>query len=243
MSYIASYALLSAAVFSGAMISGLAGFAFSAVAGVILLHMLPPTEAVPLMMACSIAVQATTLWMLRRNMQWKGSFVLILGGLLGIPPAVYLLQNVDTWIFRIGFGVLVAAYAACMLLRPTLAALRWTGCRVRNALIGFGGGLIGGLTAMPGALPTIWCDLHGMPKIEQRGLVQPFIMAMQVFALALMLSRYDLSSKFVVDLTVSLPALAAGTAVGVFVFRSVNEAAFRRVILFVLFFAGLSLVV
>lgn len=243
MSGIASYALLCAAVFSGALISGLAGFAFSAVAGVILLHILPPTEAVPLMMACSIAVQATTLWMLRRNMQWKSSFVLILGGLLGIPPAVYLLQNVDTWIFRIGFGVLVSAYAACMLFRPALAALRWTGCRVRNALIGFGGGLIGGLTAMPGALPTIWCDLHGMPKSEQRGLVQPFIMAMQVFALALMLSRYDLSSKFVVDLTVSLPALAAGTALGVFIFRSVNETAFRRVILIVLLFSGLSLAV
>jgi len=243
MSYIASYALLSAAVFSGALISGLTGFAFSAVAGVILLHILPPIEAVPLMMACSLPVQAVTLWTFRRNVQWKTSFVLILGGLLGIPPAVYLLQNIDTWVFRIGFGVFVAAYAVCMILRPTLAALRWTGCRVRNALIGFGGGLIGGLTAMPGALPTIWCDLHGMPKIERRALVQPFIIAMQVFALALMLSRHNLSGELLVELTISLPALAAGTALGLFMFYNINEAAFRRVILFVLYFAGLSLVV
>jgi uncharacterized membrane protein YfcA len=243
MSNIASYALLSAAVFSGGLISGLAGFAFSAVAGAILLHILPPIEAVPLMMACSLPVQAATLWMLRRNVQWKSSFVLIVGGLLGIPPAVYLLQNVDTWLFRIGFGVLVAAYAAYMLFRPALAAFRWTGCRVRNGLIGFGGGLIGGLTAMPGALPTIWCDLHGMPKNELRGLVQPFIMVMQIFALVLILGRYDLSSKFLLDLTISLPALAAGTALGFFMFRSVNEAVFRRVILVVLFFSGLSLVV
>src|SRR5882757_7867108 len=53
---LASYLLLSAAVFAGAFVSGLAGFAFSAVAGGILLHVFLPLEAVPLMMACSIGV-------------------------------------------------------------------------------------------------------------------------------------------------------------------------------------------
>jgi len=51
---IASYFLLCAAVFAVAFVSGLAGFAFSAVAGGIILHMLEPLEAVPLMMACSV---------------------------------------------------------------------------------------------------------------------------------------------------------------------------------------------
>lgn len=35
---------------------------------------------------------------------------------------------------------------------------------------------------MPGAIPTIWCDMRGMPKSDQRGLVQPFIAIMQLFA-------------------------------------------------------------
>ena len=46
-----SFLLLSAAVFLGAFVSGFAGFAFSAVAGGILLHTLLPMEVVPLMMA------------------------------------------------------------------------------------------------------------------------------------------------------------------------------------------------
>jgi uncharacterized membrane protein YfcA len=112
----------------------------------------------------------------------------------------------------------------------------------RNVLIGFGGGLIGGLTAMPGALPAIWCDMHGMPKNQQRGLVQPFIAAMQISALVLMLSRNELPSKILIDLAISLPSLAAGTMLGVLMFRKINEAAFRRVILVMLFFSGLSLV-
>jgi hypothetical protein len=38
------FLLLSVAVFSGSFVSGLAGFAFSAVAGGILLHVLQPIE-------------------------------------------------------------------------------------------------------------------------------------------------------------------------------------------------------
>jgi uncharacterized membrane protein YfcA len=243
MTDLASYLLLSAAVFAGAFVSGLAGFAFSAVAGAILLHVFPPLEAVPLMMACSVGVQATNLWALRKNIRWKAGLVLIVGGLVGIPIAVYLLQNADTRTFRMGFGLLVAFYAGYTLFRPTLTSLRQMESRRRNILVGFGGGLIGGLTAMPGAVPTIWCDMHGLSKTQQRGLVQPFIAAMQIFALALMLSRNDLSSKVLIDFAISLPALVAGTMLGILMFRNVNEMTFRPIILVMLFFSGLSLVI
>jgi uncharacterized protein len=241
MSDIGSYMLLSIAVFAGAFVSGLAGFAFSAVAGGILLHVLPPLEAVPLMMACSVGVQAANLWSSRKSIQWKESRVLVLSGLLGVPIAVWLLHTTDARTFREGFGMAVAAYAAYMLFRPSLSYLQLM-TQSRNALVGFGGGLIGGLTAMPGALPTIWCDMHGMPKNQQRGLVQPFIAAMQLFALALMLMHGDLSSRVLFNLVLSIPALFAGSALGIVAFRHVNDATFRRVVLIVLLSSGLMLV-
>jgi uncharacterized protein len=241
MGDIASFCLLSIAVFCGAFVSGLAGFAFSAVAGAILLHVLPPLEAIPLMMACSIAVQATNLWALRKSIRWKQSSALVVGGLLGVPIAVWLLQAADARIFRESFGLAIACYAVYTLFRPVLSR-RLQMSVGRNALIGFSGGFVGGLTAMPGAIPTIWCDIHGVPKTEQRGLVQPFIAAMQIFALALMLLQNDLSSKVLVDFVASIPALLAGAALGIFAFRCVDEASFRRIILTMLLFSGLLLV-
>jgi len=242
MGGIGSFCLLSVAVFLGAFVSGFAGFAFSAVAGGILLHTLLPTEAVPLMMACSVGVQATNLWALRGEIQWKQSLVLVVGGMLGVPIAVWLLQTTDARAFRAVFGALVALYAAWMLLRPGLASLQLMN-RSRNALVGFGGGLIGGLTAMPGALPTVWCDMHGVPKNQQRGLVQPFIAAMQIFALALMLLRRDLPPSVLDNLLLSIPALVSGSALGILAFRNVGEQLFRRIILAVLLVSGLLLVV
>ena len=242
MDSVGSFALLSGAVFLGAFVSGLAGFAFSAVAGAILLHSRLPMEAVPLMMACSVGVQATNLWALRKDIQWKQSLVLVLGGLLGVPIAVWLLQTTDARTFREVFGIAVALYAGYMLFRPSLTGLRLMS-HGRNALVGFGGGLVGGLTAMPGALPTIWCDMHGVPKNQQRGLVQPFIAAMQIFALGLLLAHHDLSSKVLFDLLVSVPALVAGSALGIFAFRYASEQVFRRTILAILLVSGVLLVV
>jgi uncharacterized membrane protein YfcA len=241
MDSIGSFALLSGAVFLGAFVSGLAGFAFSAVAGAILLHTRLPMEAVPLMMACSVGVQATNLWALRKDIQWKQSLVLVLGGLLGVPIAVWLLQATDARTFRELFGLAVALYAGYMLFRPSLTGLRLMN-HGRNALVGFGGGLVGGLTAMPGALPTIWCDLHGVPKNQQRGLVQPFIAAMQIFALGLLLAHHDLSPKLLLDLVLSLPALVAGSVLGILAFRYASEQIFRRIILAILLVSGVLLV-
>ncbi len=202
---------------------------------------MPPTEAVPLMMACSVGVQGANLWALRHNIQWKQSLLLISGGLLGVPLALWLLHNTDGRTFREGFGIMVALYAGYMLFRPAIGFGRLP--EGRHALVGFGGGLIGGLTAMPGALPTIWCDIHGVPKQQQRGLVQPFIAAMQISALAMMLLHRDLPIKVAYDVVWSAPALLAGSWLGIFAFRNIDEANFRRVILGLLLVSGVLLVI
>lgn len=238
-----SYLLLTVGIFAGAVVSGFAGFAFSAVAGAILLHVMPPIEAVPLMMACSIAVQGASLLVLRNSMRWQGSLIYIVGGALGIPPALYLLHHIETWTFRVGFGAFLVIYAAYMLFRPSTACLQKIQSQFREVVVGFAGGLVGGLTAMPGALPTVWCDLRGLAKDEQRGLVQPFITAMQCVALALLISGDGFSPKIFVDLAIGLPALAIGTALGIVMFRKVEQAVFRRVTLAILFAGGIALVV
>jgi uncharacterized protein len=96
--------------------------------------------------------------------------------------------------------------------------------------------------AMPGAIPAIWCDIRGMPKRDQRGLVQPFIAIMQLFALALLLERHGLTSKVAIDVAISLPAPFTGSVLGIVAFRNITEIDFHRTILVVLLFSGASLV-
>jgi uncharacterized membrane protein YfcA len=88
----------------------------------------------------------------------------------------------------------------------------------------------------------IWCNFCGVPKDQQRGLVQPYIAAMQLLALVLLLSRNGISREALLNLTVGLPALAAGATLGVVLFRRIDDAWFRKIVLAVLLIAGLLLV-
>ena len=229
-------------IFAGAIVSGFTGFAFSAVAGAVLLHVMPPREAVPLMMVCSVLVQGVSLFSLRRHIEWRGSLRLILGGLSGLPAALYVLLNADPALFRLGFGVFLAAYAAYMLLRPAVHPFRNVAGTRYDFLVGLVGGLVGGVTAMPGAIPTIWCDLRGLEKGSQRGVVQPYITAMQIAALAFLAVERGIPTTLGPEVLRSLAPLAAGTLAGLALFGRVSDTQFRRVLLSVLLVSGLAYV-
>jgi uncharacterized membrane protein YfcA len=223
-------AALTIAVFLGGLVSGFSGFAFSAAAGAILLHFLEPIVAIPLMMCCSVASQMSSLAVLRRLIQWREILPLLLGGVVGIPISLYLLTLTQPHTFRIAFGIFLAGYAMYMLAKPVSGALRRLSgptTRLSHAMVGFAGGLFGGLTAMPGALPVIWCDLRGISKEQQRGLVQPFILGMQVFALILLVCTPGaLHRELLPDFVLAVPALAAGTLMGVWLFGKIDDRSF-----------------
>lgn len=236
------YLALGAAVFLGGVVSGFSGFAFSAVAGAILLHVYPPLQAIPLMMLCSIISQSTSLTMLRKHVVWKEIGPLFLGGVVGVPIALALVLLVDATAFRVAFGIFLATYAAYMLTRPAVT-IRFADRPAVSSAVGFAGGLVGGLTAMPGALPVIWCELRGISKERQRGVVQPFILAMQIFAVTLFLLSPGVANReLFVSLAFALPALAVGTLVGMALFGRVDDRKFRIAVLVLVLVSGCLMV-
>jgi uncharacterized protein len=234
------YFVLLASVFAGAAISSFAGFAFSPVAGVGLLYFFPHSQVIPLLMLCSVVVQITTLVYLRRSIVWNNVGSMIAGGGLGVALAVFLFRGLDAGTFQVGFGLFLAMYAAVMLWKPTNKLVGAT-TRAQETAVGFAGGMIGGFTAMPGAVPIIYCDLRGVPKEVQRATVQCFILAMQVLAIGLFAVSGDIDGEVVNHLVQALPALGAGVAVGLILFGRVPDARFRQVVLAMLLITGVAM--
>ena len=88
---------------------------------------------------------------------------------------------------------------------------------------------------MPGALPVIWCDLRGVPKERQRGLVQPFSLGTQALAIILiMCSPAAVHRDLLKSVLLALPALAAGTFTGLLLFGKIDERKFRYSVLWLL---------
>jgi uncharacterized membrane protein YfcA len=237
---LATQCVLLGSVFAGALVSSFAGFAFSPVAGVALLYFLPHKLVIPLLMFCSIIVQVATLAYLRRSLVWANLRPMLAGGAVGVALAILLFAGIDARAFQVGYGLFLAIYATVMLFRPKKLLAEGDG-PVRQTVIGLAGGIVGVLTATPGAIPVVDCDLRGVPKDAQRTTVQPFILAMQVFAISLFAARGDVNMEVLSTLLVVLPALLAGVIVGLLLFGRVPEARFRQVVLVLLFVTGLGL--
>lgn len=229
-----------ASAFAGALISSFAGFAFAPVAGVILLAAYAPDAAIPALMVCSILVQLSTLTYLRRSLAFGTTGMMLVGGALGVPLAIMLFSSINARALEIVFGLFLAVYATVMLLRP-FARLRMECSPGRDVAVGFMGGFIGGLTAMPGAMPVLYCDCRGVTKEVQRATVQPFILAMQVLALVMMGLHGKLNAQVGELVLMALPGLAAGVVMGLVLFGRVPDAGFRRVVLVLLLATGLGL--
>jgi hypothetical protein len=67
-------ALFFVAAFLGAVVAGIAGFAFGLIASAIWLHIIPPAQSSPLIAAFAILVQGATLWKFRQAVRNRGSY-------------------------------------------------------------------------------------------------------------------------------------------------------------------------
>ncbi|WP_157182169.1 sulfite exporter TauE/SafE family protein [Methylobacterium sp. WSM2598] len=230
------------ALFCGGVVSGLTGFAFSAIAGVILLHLYPSSVAIPLMMFCSLFSQAVSYFKLRLDFDMRASVGLICGGCFGLPIGYVAYSALDQHLFRIIFGVFVSAYSAYMLCKPSSLSYRWLSHRSMATYVGLLGGFVGAITAMPGALPTIWCDMQGFSKEKRRALTQPFIIFMQIAAFIIYLVGGKLSHELMKFAVEGAPAAAAGAVVGISLFRRISENKARKASLSLLLISGAMLV-
>jgi uncharacterized membrane protein YfcA len=225
-----------AVVFSAALLSSVVGFAFSALAGSGLMHLYDrPSQAVEIMVLCSIAIQLYCVIAIRRSIEWRRLLPFLLGGAACVPVGVWLLSRVSYDAFTIGLGAFLTVYGAVMLWRPQ--GRIWTGSWWTDFCVGALGGITGGLAAFPGAFVTIWCSVRGWDKSVQRAVTQPFILAMQLITLGTMHAQHFAVHIDSVRIEGMLAALFAAF-VGMRVFRSLSNRQFALLLNSLLMVSG-----
>ena len=166
----AAAAAVALVLFLAGAVSGLSGFAFSAVAACIL-WLLPPLQAVPLVMLLSVCNQLLSVGALRREIvlrstpEREGALAYIAGGLVGVPIGLGLLQSLPIRLFGGGLGLFLIIYSALVLLKPDGLRIRLSGWKPAAA-VGAAGGVVGGFSAFPGSIPVVYLGLRGVSKTE-----------------------------------------------------------------------------
>jgi uncharacterized membrane protein YfcA len=230
------------ATFAGALVAGLSGFAFGLVAASIWLYVLSPLQTATLIVAFGLIVQGFAVWKLRRALDWRKLAPFVLGAALGVPVGVFILTWANPVHARIGIGVFLVLYSLYALFRPAIAPLK-AGGAAADAGIGFLNGVLGGITGLAGILVTIWCGLRGWPKDVQRTVFQPVAVATFLMSALWIGAKGAITADTIKLFLIGLPALLAGTWLGLKLFGRLDEAMFRKVVLVLLLASGVVLIV
>ena len=236
-----SLGLFLLAAFLGGLTSGLSGFAMGLVVSGVWLHIIAPDQNALLIALCGMVTQGSGIWRVRHAIDWRTILPFILGSAVGVAGGTALLATVDQNTVRLSIGVLLLLYSAYSLARPRITTPEGNGAT--HIAVGVANGVIGGLTGLGGIAMTIWGQLRGGSKDAQRAVFQP-VMFSTFFMTAISLAFVGAYTAETMKLyAFALPALMIGIGCGIWLYGKLDDAAFRRVILILLFASGLSLVV
>ena len=234
-------AIFLAGTFAAAFVAALAGFALGVVALAIWLYALTPIQAAALIAAYALLVQGYAVWKLRRSINVGRLLPFVLGSAVGIPAGIAVLKWASPADLRNAVGVLLILFSIYNLARPQLLQVRRAGSLL-DGTVGVFNGVLGASTGLGGTLPAIWCGTRGWNKDEQRAVFQPAAVATFLMMIVWLGGAGILDPDIGWLFVIGLPALLAGTWLGWKLYGRLDEAAFRKVVLYVVLASGLALV-
>jgi uncharacterized membrane protein YfcA len=230
-----------AVVLLSALVSSIAGFAFSALAGSALAYLkIEPVHAVQSMVLWSTASQLYAVWKIRESIRWRPLWPMVVAGTVTVPLGVWLLRHVDGSFYAAGLGIFLTMYGCYMVMRREGHVVR--GSRWLDAATGALGGITGGLAGFPGAFVTIWCSMRGWDKLRQRAVYQPYILTMQFATIACLQWQAPTHVSVAQDLTF-VPFALLGAIGGLAVFQRLSNKQFHGAVSVLLVVSGIGLLI
>ena len=224
----------------GGLVQGLSGSNFGMTATSVWAWFLAPQLVAPLALTGSLTGQIMGALTLRRAFHWQRFAPFLLGGLLGIPLGVALLPRLDADLFKIVLGGLLVLTCPALLLANELPRIR-VGGRIADGLAGVGGGILGGLGGYTGVIPTLWTTLRGLPKDEQRAIIQNFNLGIQLVTMAAYLSQGLITRALLPQLALLIPVVLFCSWLGTRLYMGLSEARFRQIVLLLLTASGAAM--
>jgi hypothetical protein len=234
--------LVLAGALAGGLVLGLTGFGTGITALVFWLHAVPPVVAGPLVVVCSLIGQVQTLPKIWHAINLRRVAPFIVGGLLGVPIGTLLLAHVSVAAFKFCVGVLLVSYCSYMLLARVQTRIAWGG-RAVDALVGFIGGILGGLAGISAPPVTVWTGLRDWSRDARRAVLQAFNTTILSFALLSQLVAGFMTVELLKATLVALPGTLLGTWLGRRAYDRLSDARFAQVVLVVLLISGTMLIV
>jgi uncharacterized membrane protein YfcA len=227
---------------AGGFINGLAGFGTALFALGFWLNVMPPVQAVSIVVVMSVASGLQGVWLVRRFIanQPRRLARFLLPALPGIPMGVAALSYIPVDALKMIIAGFMLLYGGFFTFRTTLPKLERP-APILESIVGFFGGFLGGAASLSGALPTMWCAMRPWPKAETRAVLQPFNVVVLALACLMFAVNGAYSWDTLILIGLALPATMVFAQIGISLFKRLDDDQFRRLIIAMMFLSGLVL--
>jgi uncharacterized membrane protein YfcA len=175
-----------------------------------------------------------------RLMDFRLALPFVLGGLAGMPIGALLVARADPIVFKMSVGVMLIVFPTALYFTRSPMKISFGG-RIADAVVGFAGGILGGLAGLSGPLPTLWASVRGWTKDQRRGVFQIFNGTVLGAALALQIASGFVAKEVFWLALLALPGTLVGARLGMWTYRAVSDRNFYDIVLGLLFLSGLGL--
>ena len=199
----------------------------AAVAVLVALHVVQSVMVVPKLW------RAASAWHLQR---------LAIGGLIGCPVGLFILQRLDVRALKLSLGVLILAFLVLFIVRGQFASASET-TPTRGWLVtltGMASGTLTALLVMPGPPLMVYLASAPQSKDASRALSLTFFALCYVSVLALATFRGNLGRVEWLLVATLAPAVIVGTLAGSALAGGFSEARYRLAILTLMLLSGLG---
>jgi len=236
------FLLLGAA--AGGFINGLAGFGTALFALGFFLTIMPPVQAVAIVVVMSVLSGLQGVWIVRHVVFENPVRLLrfLIPALIGIPIGVTTLSHIDSASLKILIAVFLIAYGGYFSIRSNLPQIAQRTSLI-DSCVGFTGGVLGGMASLSGALPTIWCSMKTWTKRETRAVLQPYNVAVLMLTAIMLAWQGAYTWRTLSYLFIILPVTMIFAQIGIMIFKRLTDNQFKRMLIVMTFMAGIVLLV
>lgn len=221
-------------------VNGLAGFGTSLFALGWWLQVMPPVQAVAVVLVMSVASGVQGVVLVRRSIRWPRLAGLLVPALFGIPIGLQILHRIDAGLLKAVVAVFLLTFGGFFMLRRELPALTRP-TPVIDGSIGFAGGILGAVAGLSGALPTMWYTMRAWPKAECRAVLQPYNTTVLGISMVLLALDGVYDGATLRTVAIALPATILAAQAGIWMFGRITDAQFRRTLIVLMFVSGIVL--
>lgn len=227
-------------LFVAGVVQGCTGFGMALVAAPVLFLVMPGKAVVPTVVICSMLNSLLVAVESRKHIDWAVVVPLLAGGLIGSPLGVHALKVLDDTHLKVGVGLFVVLVSLAL-----LAGWRMPigGGKRTMVPVGLLSGFCGGSTSMGGPPIVLFLANRDTPKDLFRANLVCYFSLINVVTICALTYRGLLTGPVALKAAFFFPTMLLGTALGVYLSRRMPEGPFRKAVMLLVGFTGLSLLV